>query len=109
MPSSSQKGFLSSDAYKNQESSSVVSTVNVNELKKQKSGEKIYEEDSLWYNQLRYWIAFGSILSVFSLVIAIFYRQFVYLIPLGPILGVISWYVRKIIRKYDEKTRGLFK
>ncbi|KKQ51586.1 hypothetical protein A2865_01525 [Candidatus Woesebacteria bacterium RIFCSPHIGHO2_01_FULL_39_17] len=90
------------------EKSSILSIVNVSEIKKSKL-EKPKEEDSYWYNKAWAWILFGSFIGLIFVILALINVKFLILIPLGPVIGFLSWYIRRVVRSYDDKTKGFFR
>ena len=88
--------------------STILSVVNVRELKKPKL-ERPNEEGAYWYNKAWVWVLFGGFTSLFFVILALINIRFLFLIPLGPIIGLFSWGIRKYVRKYDDATKGLFR
>lgn len=81
----------------NEEHSSL-HTLNIAELKKSDIDKK---EENIWYLRLRYWILFGAAGSIIFVLLGLVNWRFLILIPLGPILGYISWYIRRLLRKFN--------
>ena len=84
-------------------SSTPLSVVNVNELKRKK--EDPSEVDSIWYEKFHFWLIFGIVISLIFLIISFKYKGFLALIPLGPIAAIISWYIKKIVKKLEPKPK----
>ena len=80
-----------------------LSLVNIKELKKKK--EEPTGITVFWYDKFYIWLFFGIILSLVFVLLTFKYKSFVVLIPLGPIASVSSWYVRKLVRKYEPKPK----
>jgi len=82
-----------------------ISTVNIREIIKAKKQPKLEPEDKLWYNQLRYWVLFGSAIGIIFVPLALIINwRFMFLIILGPLSGWISWYIKMFTRKYGKQT-----
>lgn len=101
-------GKLSSDS-EQKETAQVISAVNVRELKRIKKEGPRPQEDLLWYNKLSFWILFGVAASGLVSLLAFINLRFLLLAPLGPTIAVCAWYVRKIVTRYEEKTKGFLK
>ena len=80
-----------------------LSLVNVHEIKRiKKEGSQI--EDNNWQNQLKYWLMLGSIPSIIFVLLGLFSDwRFYLMIPAGPIVSIFTWYLWKILKKYEEK------
>ena len=82
-----------------------LSTVNVRRIHKLKKQPKLEPEDKLWYNQLRYWVLFGSTIGIIFVPLALIVNwRFIFLIILGPLSGWVSWYVKMFSRKFGRHT-----
>ena len=80
--------------------SEVITVVNVTELIKPKTPEDLDNENG--YNQLKYWMVYGSIGSLVFVILAILDLKFLFLLPLGPYVAYLSWHVRKWVKKYSK-------
>lgn len=82
-----------------------ISTVNIRDILKAKKQPKLEPEDKLWYNQLRYWVLFGTTIGVVFVPVALIINwRFIFLLILGPLSGWISWYIKKFSRKFGKHT-----
>src|SRR3989344_1524958 len=78
--------------------SEMLSVVNVNDLKNPEFKDNDLENE-VWYNQLKYWILFGSCLGGFFAILAILNIKFLFLVPLGPYTLYLGWHIRNMIKK----------
>lgn len=82
----------------------LITVVNVSEIKKSKTERLLgLEEKEVWYLRLYAWVLFGSIPSLFFILLSFWNKMFLILVLMGPIFGFISWFVRRIAIKYEEK------
>jgi hypothetical protein len=80
-----------------------MSTVNISELKK---GEiEPIKNESLWYGKIQFWLIPGVFLSLIFILISLKYKNFIVFIPVGPIVSIVSWYVKKLLKKYEPKPK----
>jgi len=83
---------------KNPSGESIISVVNVERIKNPEIDEKDLDEE-IWFYQLKYWIAFGSIPSLIFAILTIYKWQFIFLTPIGPYAFYLAWHIRKKIKK----------
>lgn len=75
--------------------------VNVKEMHR-KDWQKPQAEDTVWYNQLKYWLLFGSGLSFIFIVGAFINWRFLLVVPLGPIAAYSAWMIRRFSKKFEK-------
>jgi len=82
-----------------------LTTVNIREIEKAKKAPKLEPEDKIWYNQLRYWVLFGTGIGIVFVPFALLVNwRFLLLLILGPLSGWISWYIKIFTRKFGSET-----
>lgn len=82
-----------------------LATVNIREIEKAKKAPKLEPEDTIWFNQLRYWVLFGTAIGIIFVPIALIVNwRFLFLLILGPLSGWISWYIKMFTRKFGKET-----
>ena len=77
------------------------SVINVHQLKNPVSKD-VYPDDQLWYNQLKYWLIFGTLGSAIFAILAIINWRFLFLLPLGPYMAYLSWHLKRWVRKHSK-------
>jgi hypothetical protein len=80
-----------------------ISVVNIKELKRGDSEPIEYSINR--YDKFYFWLIAGSVISLIFLLVSLKYRAFWIFVPVGPIAAIISWYVRKIVKKYEPKPK----
>lgn len=81
--------------------------VNIAELKNPVNNEYV-EEDKIWYNQLKYWLMAGGVISAVFAIFALYDWRSLFLIPLGPYIAYLAWYTRQWARK-NTKSVDVFR
>lgn len=82
-----------------------LSFVNVKELKKKKGIEPSIQVGPLWYENIYYWLGLGVFIGLIFFLLSFRYKRFFILTPLGPVATIATYYVRKFVRKFDEKPK----
>lgn len=86
-----------------EENMTPISVFNTSELKKYKA--TINNETHHWYDKRRYWLTTGIFVSLLFLLITIKYPRFWIFIPLGLITAFCAWHVKRLVNKYEPKTK----
>lgn len=79
-----------------------LSVVNVSELNKIKNPD---ETNLNWYDKFHFWVSIGILLSLIFIGISLKYKRFIIFIPLGPLAAIASWYVKRLVRRYEPKPK----
>jgi hypothetical protein len=80
-----------------------ISVINIKDLKRAK--EEPEEKSLNFYDNFYFWLATGIAISLIFLLISFRYKGFIVFVFLGPTASVLSWYVRKLLKKYEAKPK----
>ena len=80
----------------------LLTVVNVSELKHPEEKED-NSDNLIWYNQLKYWLIFGCIPSLFFIFLSFSNYRFLFLLPLGPYAAYLTWHVKNKIKRFAKK------
>lgn len=81
------------------QTSSPYGVFNVKEMSKPKKQKR--EDEHLWHNQLKYWLAISLVPAVISLILGYFYQSFLLIAAVFPVVAIAGWLVRKVFRDKD--------
>ena len=70
--------------------------VNVQSIRQEKSGEKIYKEVN-WYDRLVYWVVGGVIIGLIFAAASLVVEQFLFLAPVFPVAFSVAWLIRRVL------------
>ncbi len=77
-----------------------LNTVNISELKKPK---EVQNGKTSQYDTIYTFLIVGIVIGLIFLLISLKYSMFLIFIPLGPVATLSSWYVRKFMKKFEQK------
>jgi hypothetical protein len=77
-----------------------LNTVNINELKKPK---EVATGQTSRYDSIYAFLIIGIVIGLVFLIISLKYSAFLIFVPLGPSATISVWYVRKFMKRLDQK------